>query len=80
MGTKIYESPDGGNTVYERDTKTGERKLISETIYPKWHLSELEISEIIDYANEGNRTLQNMLAELKTIYYLAKEDNENYPL
>ena len=74
MGTKIYESPDGGDTVYERDTKTGERKLISETIYPKWHLTELEISEIVDYANEGNKSLQIQLKKLKLMYDLIKEN------
>jgi predicted ATP-dependent Lon-type protease len=76
---KIYESPDGGKTVYERDTKTGDRICIEKEILPEWHLSELEISEIVDYANEGNRTLQEMLKKLKTIYYLSKEDNEHYP-
>lgn len=77
--TKIYESPDGGKTVYERDTKTGDRICIEKEILPDWHLTELEISEIVDYANEGNATLQNMLKELKTIYHLTKEDHDDYP-
>jgi len=72
---KIYESPDGGKTVYERDTKTGDRILIEEPIYPDWHLDEVEISEIVDYANEGNKSLQIQLKKLKLMYNLIKESN-----
>jgi hypothetical protein len=72
---KIYESPDGGKTVYERDTKTGDRILIEKPTYPDWHLNELEISEIVDYANEGNKSLQIQLKKLKLMYNLIKESN-----
>jgi len=72
---KIYESPDGGKTVYERDTKTGERICIEKPTYPDWHLNELEISEIVDYANEGNKSLQIQLKKLKLMYNLIKESN-----
>jgi hypothetical protein len=72
---KIYESPDGGKTVYERDTKTGDRILIEKPIYPDWHLDEVEISEIVDYANEGNKSLQIQLKKLKLMYNLIKESN-----
>lgn len=73
--TKIYESPDGGKTVYERDTKTGDRILIETPTYPDWYLDELEISEIVDYANEGNKSLQIQLKKLKLMYNLIKESN-----
>jgi len=72
---KIYESPDGGKTVYERDTKTGDRICIEKEILPEWHLTELEISEIVDYANEGNKSLQMQLKKLKLMYNLIKESN-----
>jgi hypothetical protein len=72
---KIYESPDGGKTVYERDTKTGDRICIEKEILPDWHLTELEISEIVDYANEGNKSLQIQLKKLKLMYNLIKESN-----
>jgi len=72
---KIYESPDGGKTVYERDTKTGDRICIEKEILPAWHLTELEISEIVDYANEGNKSLQIQLKKLKLMYNLIKESN-----
>ena len=44
----IYESPDGGATVYARpiDGK-GERVLIEKPIFPDWYLNEVEISEIV---------------------------------
>ena len=71
---KIYESPDGGKTVYERDTDSGERICIEEPKYPDWYLSELEISEVVDYANEGNKSLQIQLKKLKLLYNLIKED------
>jgi hypothetical protein len=71
----IYESPDGGATVYARpiDGK-GERVLIEEPKYPDWYLTELEINEVVDYANEGNKSLQIQLKKLKLMYNLIKEN------
>ena len=44
----IYESPDGGATVYARPINgKGERILIEEPIFPDWYLNEVEISEIL---------------------------------
>jgi hypothetical protein len=71
---KIFESPDGGKTVYERDTKTGERVCIEKPIYPDWHLTDHEWYDIKDLAEEGNKTLQNLLKEVKLIYNLSKEE------
>ena len=49
----IYESPDGGATVYARPVDgKGERVLIEQPNFPDWYLNEVEISEIVDYANE----------------------------
>ena len=71
----IYESPDGGATVYARpiDGK-GKRVLIEKQTPPDWYLDEVEISEIVDYANEGNKSLQIQLKKLKLMYDLIKED------
>ena len=71
---KIYESPDGGDTVYERDTKTGRRTLIEKKAYPDWHLDDFEISEIVSYANEGNKSLQIQLKKLKLLYNIIKDE------
>ena len=71
----IYESPDGGETVYARPINgKGERILIEEPNYPEWHLTEVEISEVVDYANEGNKSLQIQLKKLKLIYDLIKDN------
>jgi len=71
----IYESPDGGATVYARPINgKGERILIEEPNYPEWHLTELEISEIVDFEKEGKKALQIQLKKLKLIYNLIKED------
>jgi hypothetical protein len=70
----IYTSPDGGKTVYAQAIGgKGERILIEEPKYPDWYLSELEISEVVDYANEGNKSLQIQLKKLKLMYNLIKE-------
>ena len=74
--TKIYESPDGGETVYERDTKTGTRTKIIEPYVPEWHIDDHTLSEINDLAERGNKALQNSLKELKLLYNLVKEDHD----
>ncbi len=71
----IYESPDGGATVYARPINgKGERVCIEKPVYPDWHLDELAISEIVDYANEGNKSLQIQLKKLKLMYDLIKDN------
>ena len=74
---KIYESPDGGATVYERDTKTGERICIEKPILPKWHLDDHEFWEIRELAEHGNKALQNSLKELKLLYNLVREVDDD---
>jgi len=73
---KIYESPDGGETVFERDTVTGKRIVIEKLERPAWYIDDHDFSEIQHLANRGNKTLQNSLKELKMLYMLSK-DPEN---
>jgi phage pi2 protein 07 len=75
---KIYESPDGGLTVYERDTVTGKRICIEKPTFPEWHIDDNDWWEIKDLAEEGNKTLQNLLKEVKLVYNLSKEPEETY--
>ena len=75
---KIYESPDGGETVYERDTETGERICVERPTLPDWHLDDFEFWEIKELAEEGNKTLQNLLKEVKLVYNLSKESEETH--
>lgn len=74
MTDKIYESPDGGLTVYERDTKTGERICIERENKPDWHLEDHEFHDCMIYATEGNKTLQKLMSKMKMTYNLLKED------
>ena len=74
--TKIYESPDGGETVYERDTETGERVCIEKPEHPDWHIEWHDFDLIQIMAEEGNKTLQNLLKEVKLVYNLSLEEEE----
>jgi len=73
---KIYESPDGGKTVYERDTITGERICIEKPVHPDWHIEWHDFELIKEMANDGNKTLQNLLKEVKLVYNLSIEEEE----
>jgi len=68
---KIYESPDGGKTVYERDTVTGDRVCIEKEQHPDWHIDPYDFDLIMEMANDGNKTLQNLLKEVKLIFNLS---------
>ena len=37
---KIYESPDGGETVFERDTETGDRICCKKPVFPDWYVDD----------------------------------------
>ena len=73
---KIYESPDGGKTVYERDTKTGKRVCIEKPVHPDWHLDDYVWWEINELAENGNKALQNSLRDLKILYNLVRDPAE----
>jgi len=73
---KIYESPDGGKTVYERDTETDERVCIEKPIRPDWHIEWHDFELIQSMAEEGNKTLQNLLKEVKLVYNLSIEEED----
>ena len=72
---KTYESPDGGETVFERDTVTGERICIEKPIRPDWHIEWHDFELIQSMAEEGNKTLQNLLKEVKLVYNLSIEED-----
>lgn len=74
MTDKIYESPDGGLTVYERDTETGTRICIEREHKPEWHLEDHEFHDCMVEANEGNKTIQKLFSKLKMTYNLLKDD------
>lgn len=36
---KIYESPDGGKTIYEREFGSTERRLIKNSVEQQWNIT-----------------------------------------
>ena len=36
---KIYESPDNGKTIYERDLGESERRLIKTAVQQQWNIT-----------------------------------------
>ena len=73
---KIYESPDGGETIFERDTKTGKRIMIEKPSRPEWHFDNHDLFEMQDLADRGNKAMQKSLKELKLIYNLVKGSDD----
>ena len=72
--SKIYESPDGGKTVYEREFRSsgpaGPRNLIKE---PPFSWNEYIKGIDLDRLVETNRTVKEILERLKVIIMLCKE-------
>ncbi len=70
--TKIYESPDGGKTVFERETGSLKRNLIrSEGLDDlNDHLLWVEIRK----AAKTNPALQKAVARVKMLYRLSVDD------
>jgi hypothetical protein len=78
-GAMIYESPDGGKTVYARQRGTSDRVLISkddaETVKSveigKWMQRIKEIVEL----SHTTPALKDQLDKLHTLYLLVKNEN-----
>jgi hypothetical protein len=70
--TKIYESPDKGKTIYEREFHSKEKKLIKSD-------GELDLEDHILWneirqAAKTNITLQKAIARVKMLYRLSVDD------
>jgi hypothetical protein len=73
----IYESPDKGDTIYQRLPGTSERDLY-DTRTPDGrplheHLKEADLWGKIRRAAETNPALHEALERAKVIYHLSKE-------
>lgn len=74
----IYESPDGGKTVYAREEGSTKRKLVGKMFeqnisdYIKDSHTWWEIKE----AAKTNPALQNAINNVILIYQLSKENDE----
>ena len=70
----IYESPDGGKTVYSRRSKSGDRTLVKEDpqdqLIARWH----EWRNILALAND-NPGLNDAVRQAELVYTLIKQHN-----
>ncbi len=67
----IYESPDGGHTVYVRDTGTNSRTLIHEDDYAKKVKAKIEWNHIFEVA-DSNSALKKAVDNVIMIYRLSE--------
>lgn len=75
----VFESPDGGHTIYARDPGSTERYLYSQSNEKKALIEQLRESKLwgeIHRAAKTNPTLQKALDQCIIIYNLSK-DNGN---
>ena len=75
----IYESPNGGKTVYERESGSSERKLIRDnrTIDGRplhEHIMESKLWGEIRRAAKTNVALADILEQAKMVYALIKKE------
>jgi hypothetical protein len=78
--TYIYESPDGGETVYARESGSTERIMIGQSTRAKSLIKEIRENELwvdIRQMAETNPTLQEALERAKIIYHLSKENGNS---
>jgi hypothetical protein len=71
----IYESPDGGETIYVREHGSTQRKLHSESaraIDLRQQMHEAQLWENIRQEAKTNLALQNAIEQVKLIYHLSK--------
>jgi hypothetical protein len=76
--TYVYESPDGGNTVYRRKSGSRERELYSISSEKRtWDemLEEEMLWVKIVQASRNNPALQNALAQARLIYELSQKND-----
>lgn len=75
--TYIYESPDGGETVYARELGKAERRLVGYSAKAKWLLEEARQERLwsdIRTAAQNNPALQEALDRAIIIYELGKRN------
>lgn len=71
----IYESPDGGETIYRRKLNSLKRELVDISKDARIKKEEVNWREILEAA-EDNLVLQNAIERVKMLYHLAKKDTD----
>jgi len=77
----IFESPDGGETVYAREAGETTRTLHSESEKKKSLHDQIMESQLwgnIHRAALTNTTLQEALNRVKVVYYLTEDYEKRY--
>jgi len=71
----IYESPDGGKTVYSRKSGSSDRTLVKEDPSKHFIAQWYEWRDILQAA-ETNPTLADAIHKAEMIYVLIKENKD----
>jgi hypothetical protein len=75
--TYVYESPDGGETVYAREMGSTERRLIGKSykaVLKEELNSEVELFKKIHMAAKNDPVLKEAVERVKLLYHLGKKD------
>lgn len=77
--TKIYESPDGGKTVYVRDFGSELKTLVTNDDNIKRHLMAGRANRLLTILklSETDTTLNDSLEALEALYILKYGDDQN---
>jgi hypothetical protein len=80
MTNKVFESPDKGDTIYERDVGSVDRKLIidNRTVDGRplhEHIMDSKLWGEIHREAKTNKTLADILDQAKMVYALIKKEN-----
>ena len=76
----IYESPDGGRTVYSRQIGQSERTLVRQDPEYAAMVEKMRrelLWELIVDASKTNAQLRHMLEQVEIYYRLTSEDTSN---
>jgi len=71
----VYESPDGGDTVYSREIGSTERTLVGISLGRQKRNKELQDTQLwhdIRQEAEHNETLQKALEQCIILYHISK--------
>jgi len=73
---KVYESPDGGETIYEREIGSSVRTLVKENTSKIEQIREDKLWGNIRRAAKTNTTLADILEQAKMVYALIKKETD----
>jgi hypothetical protein len=80
--TLIYESPDGGETIFAREEGSSKRVMVGQSLKAMYLMNELEEDTLwgnIRRASKSNITLQKALEQCIMIYHLSTQHASYVP-